>query len=594
MTQSIDLQHKRLSLPIVQQQSAIDSELAKFEAEQRTLLGLEPEQQWIEDMANASFTKSERADITILVGGLTMAHDVLVAAAFQGLGYAVVPLDAPNFDALRVGKEFGNRGQCNPTYFTVGNLVQFLIQLRDQKGMSCEEIIRKFVFLTAGACGPCRFGMYVTEYRKALRDAGFDGFRVMLFQQQGGLSQATGDDSGLELKPAFFIGLLKALVAGDTLNALGYRIRPYEVVPGSTDAALTECKQICIDALANRRSVLRAMWRCRQVLSKLEVDRSRIKPKVAIIGEFWAMTTEGDGNYRLQRFIEEEGGEVDIQIVTAWILYSIWEFRFDTKERESLRGRDAGNSGLGELGDFGVFKRRIGLWAADRGLRLAFHSFARLAGLKDYHLADMDEVAQIAAPHYSNDLRGGEGHMEVGKLILNVVKQKATMTLSVKPFGCMPSSGVSDGVQSLICEKFPGTIYCAVETSGDGAVNFQSRVQMYLFKAKQAAQAEFDRTLGESGLDRKSFAELLTRQRKFAHALFHPKHRGTTTATDIVFALGDKKPAWRRVWESTFFRNAEPRASVQTTQKGVEEQAPHSERRPADSATTHAQDTVAA
>jgi predicted nucleotide-binding protein (sugar kinase/HSP70/actin superfamily) len=26
--------------------------------------------------------------------------------------------------------------------------------------------------------------MYVTEYRKALRDAGFDGFRVLLFQQQ--------------------------------------------------------------------------------------------------------------------------------------------------------------------------------------------------------------------------------------------------------------------------------------------------------------------------------------------------------------------------------------------------------------------------
>ena len=46
-----------------------------------------------------------------------------------------------------------------------------------------------YVFLTAGACGPCRFGMYVTEYRKALRDAGFDGFRVMLFQQTGGLSR---------------------------------------------------------------------------------------------------------------------------------------------------------------------------------------------------------------------------------------------------------------------------------------------------------------------------------------------------------------------------------------------------------------------
>jgi predicted nucleotide-binding protein (sugar kinase/HSP70/actin superfamily) len=82
------------------------------------------------------------------------------------------------------------------------------------------------VFLTAGACGPCRFGMYVTEYRKALRDAGFDGFRVMLFQQQGGLSQATGEDVGLEMNPDFFIAIVKALVSGDVLNALAYRIRP--------------------------------------------------------------------------------------------------------------------------------------------------------------------------------------------------------------------------------------------------------------------------------------------------------------------------------------------------------------------------------
>src|SRR5215216_7839986 len=112
----------------------------------------------------------------------------------------------------------------------------------------------------------------------------------------------------------------------------------------------------------------------------------------------------------------------------------------------------------------------------------------------------MDLVADVAKDHYSNDLRGGEGHMEVGKLIVNSVKSKAHITVSVKPFGCMPSSGVSDGVQSLITSRFPGTIFCAVETSGDGATNFYSRVQMYLFKAKQAAQAEFETALKDTGL----------------------------------------------------------------------------------------------
>ena len=67
--------------------------------------------------------------------------------------------------------------------------------------MTPKDIVENYVFLTAGACGPCRFGMYVTEYRKALRDAGFDGFRVMLFQQTGGLKQATGEEVGPRDEP---------------------------------------------------------------------------------------------------------------------------------------------------------------------------------------------------------------------------------------------------------------------------------------------------------------------------------------------------------------------------------------------------------
>jgi hypothetical protein len=65
-------------------------------------------------------------------------------------------------------------------------------------------------------------------------------------------------------------------------------------------------------------------------MGAVKVDKLRPKPKVGIIGEFWAMTTEGDGNYGLQRFLESEGAEVDIQLVAAWLLYMIWQGRYDT------------------------------------------------------------------------------------------------------------------------------------------------------------------------------------------------------------------------------------------------------------------------
>ena len=175
------------SLPLID----MDAELKRFEEEERKRLGLDTKtEQWIEDMAGLTFTKKEKAKITMLVGGLTMAHDYFVEAGLRGAGYNVQMLECPTNEGLQVGKEFGNRGQCNPTYFTVGNLVKYLITLRDVHGMTAKEVVDKYVFLTAGACGPCRFGMYVTEYRKALRDAGFDGFKVVLFQQTGGLKQA--------------------------------------------------------------------------------------------------------------------------------------------------------------------------------------------------------------------------------------------------------------------------------------------------------------------------------------------------------------------------------------------------------------------
>ena len=514
-------------LPTTQSASAdvdVEAELRAFEESERERLGIKAERkQWADTMLRPEVKRKERQNITLLCGGLTAAQDFLVEGALKGQGYSVKHLDVPDNAALQVGKEFGNRGQCNPTYFTVGNLVKYLVDQR-QKGLSDQEIIANNVFVTAGACGPCRFGMYVTEYRKALRDAGFDGFRVMLFQQQGGLSQATGADLGIEFNPDFFKAIIKAIVCGDVLNAIGYRIRPYEVEAGATNRAMEEAKRLLYTALHDQTSIFVALWKARQLFAKVKVDRLRSKAKVSIIGEFWAMTTEGDGNYALQKFLESEGGECEIQLTTAWILYNIWQVARDTRVRAELRGTDGGKFGLEKLDEFGVGKRLAMMQLAEQGLRWGFKAFAWPAGLFDYYMADMEKVANFASDFYSNDLRGGEGHMEVGKLILNVVDNKCHMTLSVKPFGCMPSSGVSDGVQSLITAKFPGTIFCAVETSGDGAANFYSRVQMYMYKARIAAEEELNRVLKEEGLTIDEVRAFLDKHPKYATALHRSPH----------------------------------------------------------------------
>jgi hypothetical protein len=157
-------------------------------------------------------------------------------------------------------------------------------------------------------------------------------------------------------------------------------------------------------------------------------------------------------------------------------------------------------------------------------LRGIFHTFACCIGLEHSHLPDMEEIAKLAQPYYDVELRVGEGHMEVGKLIQSVKNRKAHMVVSVKPFGCMPSSGVSDGIQSAVLSRLSDAIFCPVETTGDGAVNFQSRVLMYLFRARRKARDEFDNALRQRGISLEEVPRRMSRSQKLAtHYAKHVK-----------------------------------------------------------------------
>jgi len=197
----------------------------------------------------------------------------------------------------------------------------------------------------------------------------------------------------------------------------------------------------------------------------------------------------------------------------------------------TFRGEDEGVVGL--KGKDGTTKLAL-LWGAGHALRGIFGIYTRAIGLRDYHLPDMDQVATISHQYYDNHLRGGEGHMEVGKLIQTVTHRKAHMVISIKPFGCMPSSGVSDGVQSLITARYPEAIFTAIETTGDGEVNVQSRIQMDLFKARKRAEAEFNAVVARTGLTVASLASKLHRR---GRALHHPPHIVAGTAANQVLEL---------------------------------------------------------
>jgi len=521
-------------MPRLLSEDEIQERVRGYEAELREQLGVpKREVRHFRRPLELPFTRADRDQVTILCGGLTRTHDYVLRAAAEGLGYRVMDLPTPDNEALAVGKEFCNRGQCNPTYYTVGNLVHYLQRLR---ATGETEIEKKYVFITAGACGPCRFGMYESEYRKALTDAGFANFRVLIFQQTGGLEEngvlgGSAASDGIVLDASFFLEVLRAVIASDIVNTMAHRIRPYEVEPGATDKALQHARDHLAETFRAHNSVWMALRRIRKTFDAIDVDYTRVKPKVKITGEFWAQTTEGDGSYKLQSWLESEGAEVVTEPVGTWIDYILWSGL--TRARDGLGIRR------------GTRKRLLTLWVA-LCLYKSFYNFYRAAlTFRTDPLVSQEQLARYAGDYYNVRIGGGEGHMEVGKHISAVVDKKAHMVTSIKPFGCMPSTQ-SDGVQSKVVSDLRDSVFIPIETSGDGEVNVKSRVQMKLYEAKLKAREEVRRVLDEHKVTMEDVQAYVRSHPKLRRPMQALPHQHTGTAANFVARIAPRIPNKQR------------------------------------------------
>lgn len=531
------------------------------------------------------FTRPERDQVTLLFGGLSIRQDRLIQAALEGLGYGAELVPVATKADFQTGKEYGNNGQCNPTYFTVGALVNHLKRLRDEKKIPTEKILSDYVFVTGGACGPCRFGMYEAEYRLALRNAGFDGFRVILLDQEGGLTQS-GQEAGLKIDLGLFLTLLNAIFMGDLLNAVAFHVRPYETEPGKTNEVLDECLAVCRQALRAKdhsavkcgllarllaratsveaeqaalflaqlrdRHYLEALQRCRQLIDEnIEVDYTRAKPIVKITGEFWAQTTEGEGNFRMLQYLEDEGAEVLVEPVATWIDYvlNFWHhYAFDR------RGLDEGAALPGFWKrlrlDATYRKNEFVFWLAEKVLFREYERMRRALGGTAHPLADQFELQRLGHPYYHSRSGGGEAYLEVAKNIYYHNRGLAHMVLSLKPFGCMPSTQ-SDGAQAAVIAHYPDINFLPIETSGEGDINAYSRTQMALGEAKLKCKEEFKAAVARTGYALEDVRAYVAAHRELRRPLQHVPHAEGVVGRVANFVLHtaeqmDRDPAWAR------------------------------------------------
>jgi predicted nucleotide-binding protein (sugar kinase/HSP70/actin superfamily) len=573
---------------------ANDAEIReRLEAERarlRKIAGLDEPKHFHRPIERA-FTAEERNRVTILFGGFTWKHEDLIRAVFQGCGYNCEKLPVPDVAGFQTGKEFGNNGQCNPTYFTVGNLVQYL-QFLEKQGLSRQHILDNYVFFTAGSCGPCRFGMYEAEYRFALKNAGFDGFRVLLFKDSDGIKAESGEP-GLKFTVDFGFGMLNAMHLGDVINDLVYQIRPFEVKKGETDRVFRETVDGLCEDLKTRRAFeieqlapdwakpkfknnkilrntfnvfgkwhehmwgkdyLNALKNAREKLNSIEVDRLKVKPVVKITGEFWAQLTEGDGNFHMFDFLEREGSQVLVEPIATWVAYLMYQAKAHAIAKWPVNRPHAKPKWYEAKKQFanyiGLHKKLWGIGAGQRMWNFFYHRTIKQLGGISHHLVPQTELAELAHPFYNQFARGGEGHLEVGKNVYYTIHKLCHMVLALKPFGCMPSSQ-SDGVQSAVINKFKDMIFLPIETSGEGEVNAHSRVQMALGEAKVKAKAEFEQCLKSTGKSLQDIRSYIEEHPELKRPFYHVPHREGVagTAAQFVLHVNDRINRDTRFWK---------------------------------------------
>ncbi len=463
----------------------ITKEISSTKKDSRLKPKFVKEQQW-SGYKNPPWFKKDKKKVTVLFNFVERCKSFFLQAFFHRHGYLYRDLGDHVSEDVRWGKEYGNRMECNPMYFTSGCILKNLFKIEKETGLSKEEISKRYIFLGGGGqCGPCRYGMYPQEYLKVLNDAGFKDFRILIFSSDI-VQDPMPKRSAFSFNVIFKINILLAAILADFIHVAECALRPYAKDKEQVMRVLSEAEEILLEAFKSRIYLLKLPGALKRV-SKMfaSVPRADLQlPKIYVTGEFFANLAHNEGNYNLRRFIMDEGCEVYPGLFTQRILYDNWrracEARRGIKYASSRKERRFHRSSLR--------KQNVSTTIVTWFYRSYVKALNPSAFGGKFDVLDLDHLAELGRPHYHPEIFGGEGNLEVAEAIYYA--DTVDGFISSKPFGCMPSSGVSDGVQTRILSLYPQLNFLSIETSGDNEVSILSRVSMLLFKAKQKVKRD--------------------------------------------------------------------------------------------------------
>ncbi|MFA5374510.1 MAG: acyl-CoA dehydratase activase [Dehalococcoidia bacterium] len=339
----------------------------------------------------------------------------MLAAAMRAFGVKAFVLPETTEHSLQLSNKVTEGTECLPYRVTLGDFIYFM-QESDHKGIDMNNV-EGFM---PSAFGPCRFGKYVVEEVRALKDLGFDlPFRTTV-------SNNAYRDLGLGT--AFERLAWRGIVAMDYLERILWRTRPYEKNPGAADALFNKYTARIVERIEHNEAfndLLQAATA--EAKSIMDKDMPR-KPLVGINGEIF-LRSNRFSNCDLARQCEKAGLEVIVSPMGEWMNYITHRNIEDGVREKQLKKMTKG------------YIKKLIQEKDERSVAVNFN------GLLDIKDPTTKEVLALSGTYLSAKC-GSEAVLSLGTGIEWLENDKFAGVISVMPHGCMPG-----GIVAAMSEK---------------------------------------------------------------------------------------------------------------------------------------------
>ena len=415
------------------------------------------------------FTEAMRATHTILMPQMSPVHFRPLEPLMRRLGYKVELLQSATRDDLEVGLRYVNNDACFPAIMVIGQLIgAFTDGSHDPD--SCVVAISQ-------TGGICRATNYAAMLRKGLREAGYPQVPVLAISLQG-----IESNPGFELTATMGLKMLQGIIIGDTLNTCLLRVRPYEVVEGSTQELVDRWNRIIAEYFEHKgrcptwggrigyRRLLREMVREFNDLPRRDEPR---RPRVGVVGEI-LVKFQPDANNHVIDVIEAEGCEAAVPGLLPFFLSGLVTAQWEA---------DAYGIGKGR-----VAKKKAAVWFIEQLQAPARAALRAAGGTFDIEPSTV-ELARKASTVLSLGNQAGEGWLLTGEMI-ELIEHGVPNIVCCQPFACLPNHVVGKGMFREVRRRYPQANIVAIDYDpGASEVNQLNRIKLMISTALMAQES---------------------------------------------------------------------------------------------------------